>query len=375
VPVHPCGTIVDAIRSSYSTFMLLWQDDPVPTLVRWQFASKAAKVLPGPTVFCSSNWDDRADQSPLGEQYPRARVYNKGTNYFGYTGRDFCGSLSAFETGGIHGITPEIMTDAQGFSPCCNATNQQQSLGSGFGPKSWQFASTPLPSGFGLVSFQGLGVTVSAHMEAFSTGIAYAGLSVILLADMEGQAVVVPAWSASVSTSASMEGQAAIVETGDDVLTGMMLVYPAPGYAPAGYLVCDGSYVSQVTYAALYAVIGTMFGPVSGSNFKLPDFRGRTFMGYGAGPGLTPRSVGDMGGVELVTLSAAQSGLPAHTHGPGASTYFMHSDGTINGGAGASEYGSLFHATATAANAAANAAAAHENTQPWLCGGPVVIKT
>ncbi len=46
--------------------------------------------------------------------------------------------------------------------------------------------------------------------------------------------------------------------------------------APAGYLFCDGTAVSRATYAALFAVVGTIYGTADGSTtFNLPDLRGR----------------------------------------------------------------------------------------------------
>lgn len=49
---------------------------------------------------------------------------------------------------------------------------------------------------------------------------------------------------------------------------------------PAGWLLCDGSTLSQSQYAALYSVIGTNFGanPPTGE-FYLPDLRGRFVRG------------------------------------------------------------------------------------------------
>lgn len=52
---------------------------------------------------------------------------------------------------------------------------------------------------------------------------------------------------------------------------------------PAGYLLCDGSEVSQVTYSALYVVIGTSYKryetPIGTRSFTLPDLRGRFPLG------------------------------------------------------------------------------------------------
>ena len=93
---------------------------------------------------------------------------------------------------------------------------------------------------------------------------------------------------------------------------------------PTGWLVCDGSAISRTTYATLFAAIGTTWGSGDGSTtFNVPDLRGRMPMGAGTGSGLTARTLGNTLGTEThnhggnsgeVTLSAAQSGLPAHTH-------------------------------------------------------------
>ena len=51
---------------------------------------------------------------------------------------------------------------------------------------------------------------------------------------------------------------------------------------PAGgkWLNCDGAYVDQTTYADLFAVVGTTYGPTVGSDFKLPDLRGKVPLGF-----------------------------------------------------------------------------------------------
>lgn len=41
---------------------------------------------------------------------------------------------------------------------------------------------------------------------------------------------------------------------------------------PAGWLYCDGAYISQSAYADLYVALGAHYG-VSGSDFRLPDLR------------------------------------------------------------------------------------------------------
>lgn len=62
---------------------------------------------------------------------------------------------------------------------------------------------------------------------------------------------------------------------------GMIQMYGG-STAPAGWLLCNGAEVSKTTYAALYAVIGNIYGTASSSaNFKLPDFREAAPVGVG----------------------------------------------------------------------------------------------
>jgi Phage Tail Collar Domain len=57
---------------------------------------------------------------------------------------------------------------------------------------------------------------------------------------------------------------------------------------PVGWLVCNGEAINRTDYAALFSIIGTTFGSGDGNiTFNLPDMRGRTIVGAGAGPGLT----------------------------------------------------------------------------------------
>ncbi len=68
--------------------------------------------------------------------------------------------------------------------------------------------------------------------------------------------------------------------------------------APTGWLLCDGSQVSQATYAALYAVVGSnKFGTDTGGNFYLPDLRGRVAVGKGTNTDVD--TIGDNDGSAL----------------------------------------------------------------------------
>jgi microcystin-dependent protein len=99
------------------------------------------------------------------------------------------------------------------------------------------------------------------------------------------------------------------------IAPGIVQAFAGPS-PPAGWLVCDGSAVSRTTYAALFTAIGTYWGAGDSINtFNLPDFRGRTPIGYvnSAAPGITARTFGSRGGNETHTLSLSE--MPSHGHG------------------------------------------------------------
>ncbi|WP_414575323.1 tail fiber protein [Anabaena sp. CCY 9402-a] len=81
---------------------------------------------------------------------------------------------------------------------------------------------------------------------------------------------------------------------------------------PAGWLWCDGATYAISTYPALAAALGATF-EVGGGNFRVPDKRGRTSVGAGAGTGLTARTVGQTFGNESHTLTVSE--MPSHNHG------------------------------------------------------------
>lgn len=170
--------------------------------------------------------------------------------------------------------------------------------------------------------------------------------------------------------------------------------------APFGFLFAFGQAVSRTTYSRLFAAIGTTHGVGDGSTtFNLPDLRGRIAAGRddmggvpalrltNAGSGILGISTGASGGVQNVTLTAAQSGVPAHTHpisDPGHfhssfdGTNFLLAPGnnataTVPGtGTGPSATNPTRTASAgtgisgTNVNTAAAASAAHTNVQPTI---------
>lgn len=84
-------------------------------------------------------------------------------------------------------------------------------------------------------------------------------------------------------------------------------------FAPVGWMSCDGQILPISENDVLFQLIGTTYGGDGQTTFALPDLRGRIPLHQGGGVVLA-----QMGGVESVTLTAAQ--LPIHTHGLAAST-------------------------------------------------------
>ena len=87
---------------------------------------------------------------------------------------------------------------------------------------------------------------------------------------------------------------------------------------PNGWFPCDGSLQSISEYEVLFTLIGTTYGGDGQSTFAVPNLSGRVPMHWGSGPGLTPRTIGELGGSESVTLITNQ--MPAHGHGMNATT-------------------------------------------------------
>lgn len=83
-------------------------------------------------------------------------------------------------------------------------------------------------------------------------------------------------------------------------------------FAPNGWADCNGQLLPISQYTALYAVIGNLYGGSSPTTFALPNLNGRAPIHQGEGPGLTPRSVGELGGAAAVSLTTSQ--MPFHTH-------------------------------------------------------------
>ena len=89
-------------------------------------------------------------------------------------------------------------------------------------------------------------------------------------------------------------------------------------FAPRSWALCNGALMSIAQNNALFALVGTTFGGNGTSTFGLPNLQGRTAIGMGTGPGLTPRVIGEASGTENVTILSSQ--MPQHNHFIGANT-------------------------------------------------------
>ena len=117
-------------------------------------------------------------------------------------------------------------------------------------------------------------------------------------------------------------------------------LYPYAGASvPPGFLLCYGQAVSQTTYAALYAALGTTWGSNGGGNFTLPDFRGRILagadnMGGSSAGRLTGYTLAVTGGEQTHTLITSE--MPSHNHTDSGHTHTVsdsgHTHASLSGG-------------------------------------------
>ncbi|WP_347218398.1 tail fiber protein [Chryseobacterium sp.] len=84
-------------------------------------------------------------------------------------------------------------------------------------------------------------------------------------------------------------------------------------FAPNGWAECNGQILPIAQNQALFSLLGTTYGGNGTTTFALPDMRGRVLIhsGQSASSGTT-YTLGEVGGVEGVTLTVTQ--MPAHSH-------------------------------------------------------------
>ena len=142
-------------------------------------------------------------------------------------------------------------------------------------------------------------------------------------------------------------------------------------FAPAGWAFCNGQTIPISENDVLFTLIGTTYGGDGQETFNLPNLQSRVPMHAGTGKDGTTYTLGELAGVESVTLTTQQ--MPIHTHA-------MLATGNVGN---ANEPGNNLLAQATGIKlftaAAPNTPLAattitpaggsqpHENCQPFLC--------
>ena len=102
-----------------------------------------------------------------------------------------------------------------------------------------------------------------------------------------------------------------------EVFLGTVMPFPYT-YAPLGWLPCNGQVLQISSNSALYSLIGAYYGGNGTTNFALPNLNGNpgqpswAVAGQGAGPGLTPRSIGQKLGENNHTLTVGEMAMHNH---------------------------------------------------------------
>ena len=151
--------------------------------------------------------------------------------------------------------------------------------------------------------------------------------------------------------------------------------------APSGFLLCNGAVVSRSTYAALFAILGVVFGSGDGSTtFTLPDYRDR--MPVGAGTTYAAAGVG--GSKDAITVSHTHTATSTVTD-PGHAHNIVHINNSATAGtylSGNADAGGEVFATNSATtgitvattNASTGSSGTNANLPPYL-GIYFIIKT
>lgn len=146
----------------------------------------------------------------------------------------------------------------------------------------------------------------------------------------------------------------------------------AGNFPPNGWMFCEGQTIPISENDALFTLIGTTYGGDGQETFNLPNLASRVPIHMGTGPDGTTYQIGEMAGVESVTLTTQQT--PNHTHALlGTSNPATQSGpgGNLFGISAQVEYATTGLAADTALNAAAispvGGSQPHENCQPFLC--------
>jgi microcystin-dependent protein len=145
------------------------------------------------------------------------------------------------------------------------------------------------------------------------------------------------------------------------------------GFAPKGWLQCNGQTLPISQYAALFSLLGTQYGGNGTSTFQLPNLQSRVPVHQGTSPGGT-YIIGEQAGEENVALLL--NNMPLHNHnflgssqpGADANPSAGASLATVAGGPPTSYYGpnGSPQPLNPAALAQTGGSQPHSNIEPYL---------
>lgn len=118
----------------------------------------------------------------------------------------------------------------------------------------------------------------------------------------------------AVFTAADIAAIITLLGLADKTVPAGAVAHFAMSSPPAGWLKANGAAISRVTYAALFAAIGTAYGTGDGSTtFNLPDLRGEFLRSWDDGRGVdTGRAIGTAQAASAVLTSVTLS-LGSHS--------------------------------------------------------------
>jgi microcystin-dependent protein len=144
--------------------------------------------------------------------------------------------------------------------------------------------------------------------------------------------------------------------------TGAIIQYGGTA-EPQGWLLCDGRQVSRTTYARLFASLGGAasypYGLGNGTTtFNLPNLKGKVPIGRDSAD-TSFNDLGETGGAKTVTLTAAQSGIPAHGH------TFTGSSGTTNSNNRGHSHANTLSSNTVASSSHTHTGPSHQHSQAF----------
>lgn len=146
-------------------------------------------------------------------------------------------------------------------------------------------------------------------------------------------------------------------------------------FAPRGFAFCQGQLLPITSNTALFSILGVTYGGDGRTTFGLPNLQDRAAMGWGHGPGLSDRRIGQAIGKTTVTLTDRQ--LPSHTHQMLGSSTVTTDDGDTTPagnllGTDEEEEAQIFHAPDALVSFGVGAVSPsgggqpHDNVQPHI---------